>query len=276
MRQFVSAEAPDTRGLLRIEGKDFRYLRKVLRIKNGDMIEVRLPTKGLVPMTVCRIDDTSGQVTLQICAGSGDAGAVNVTRGVTAHEIDTGITAVKYMLFQFIARPQKMELIIRQAVECGVAVVVPVSGEYSQKGNVDAVKGKAVKSERLQRIIREAREQSGSPVETYVYDVVTPEEAAEMWKHECRQFSESETAAITLSERTDKCIPLSAVLAERANVKKAAVAVGSEGGISPREIEILQNGGFIPVHFACNILRCETAALYGIAALQSAVSWMEK
>jgi 16S rRNA (uracil1498-N3)-methyltransferase len=276
MRQFVSSEAPDVRGLLCVEGKDFRYLRKVLRVKGGDMIEVRLPSGLLAPMTVCRTDDASGMITLQVCAVSGNTGSATVTRGVTAHEIDTGAAAVTYMLFQFIARPQKMELIIRQAVECGIAVVVPVAGEYSQKGSVDAIKGKAVKSERLQRIIREAREQSGSPVETYVHDVVSPEEASELWKHECRELSEAETAAITLSERTDKCKPLPAVLAERTAVKKAAIAVGSEGGISPREIEILQSGGFTPVHFACNILRCETAALYGIAALQSAVSWMEK
>jgi 16S rRNA (uracil1498-N3)-methyltransferase len=47
--------------------------------------------------------------------------------------------------------------------------------------------------------------------------------------------------------------------------------VGAEGGISPEELDFAQKHGFVPVHFATNILRCETAALYGIAALQNAV-----
>ena len=52
-------------------------------------------------------------------------------------------------------------------------------------------------------------------------------------------------------------------------IKKAAIAVGSEGGISPEEVRLLEEKGlFVPVHFAVNILRCETAALYGIAAVQ--------
>ena len=47
--------------------------------------------------------------------------------------------------------------------------------------------------------------------------------------------------------------------------------MGSEGGISPAEVEILQKEHFEPIHFDVNILRCETAALYGIAAVQSAI-----
>ncbi|WP_315329486.1 16S rRNA (uracil(1498)-N(3))-methyltransferase, partial [Treponema socranskii] len=38
----------------------------------------------------------------------------------------------------------------------------------------------------------------------------------------------------------------------------------------------LRNAGFTPVHFAGNILRCETAALYGIAALQTALAEFAK
>lgn len=54
--------------------------------------------------------------------------------------------------------------------------------------------------------------------------------------------------------------------------QKLALAVGCEGGISPAEAQLLKANGFIPVHFAGNILRCETAAVYGIAALQNAAA----
>ena len=33
-----------------------------------------------------------------------------------------------------------------------------------------------------------------------------------------------------------------------------------------------EKGLFEPIHFAVNILRCETAALYGIAAVQSEIN----
>ena len=61
--------------------------------------------------------------------------------------------------------------------------------------------------------------------------------------------------------------------AKNGDISKIAIAVGSEGGISPKEVEFLiQKGLFHPVHFAVNILRCETAALYGIAAVQTFVN----
>ena len=42
--------------------------------------------------------------------------------------------------------------------------------------------------------------------------------------------------------------------------------------LTPEEIQILMNSGFAPVHFAGNILRCETAAIYGLAAVQCVVN----
>ncbi|HAH60950.1 MAG TPA: hypothetical protein DCL73_02485 [Treponema sp.] len=274
MRQFISAVVPDKKGILSIAGKDFRYLRRVLRIRTGDMIEVRLSDGALVPMTVCRIDDAAGSIALQVCSVSGQSSDGNVTRGVAASAVDESASAVEYTLFQFIARPQKMELIIRQAVECGVKNIVPVIGAYSQKGSVEAMQGNALKSERIMRVIREARGQSGSPVETTVHEPVTASRAAAVWKDFCSGIAAEEAAAVVLSERSEFCGPLGKITAARSALKKAAVAVGCEGGISPDEMDMLRNGGFVPVHFACNIMRCETAALYGIAALQTAITNM--
>ena len=51
-----------------------------------------------------------------------------------------------------------------------------------------------------------------------------------------------------------------------------AIFCGNEGGISPDELELLTKKALLrPVHFSVNILRCETAALYGIAAIQTAI-----
>ena len=87
------------------------------------------------------------------------------------------------------------------------------------------------------------------------------------------ELSEKESLALVLYERNDSTVSIleaaSSIKNSEGSIKKAAVFCGSEGGLSPQEIQILQEAGFIPVHLKTNILRCETAALYGIASLQS-------
>ena len=52
MRQFIASQAPDKKGLIKVSGKDYRYLRQVLRLRSGDMLSVRLPDGELQNTTV--------------------------------------------------------------------------------------------------------------------------------------------------------------------------------------------------------------------------------
>ena len=79
MRQFIASQAPDKKGLIKVSGKDYRYLRQVLRLKNGDMLSVRLPDGELQNTTVCEINEEGRIITLQICADTNNG---SVTRGV--------------------------------------------------------------------------------------------------------------------------------------------------------------------------------------------------
>ena len=267
MRQFISAFLPDKKGILEISGKDYRYLRQVLRVKPGDMMCVRLPDETLVNTTVCEVNEEKRRVILQLCDGGG-----SITRGVQADSIQENAFRTEFTLFQFIPKPVKMELILRQAVECGVKYIVPVIGEFTQSSSVEALRG--AKKERFQRIIREARQQSGSPVETEIAEPVTLEKALCFWKEESAALSEEETLSAVLWERSEETKSVKQLFSEckdGGKIKSCCVAVGSEGGISPSEVETMKGAGFIPVHFATNVLRCETAALYGIASLQSGI-----
>ena len=275
MRQFIVENKQIRDGLIQLEGKDYRYLRQVLRVRAGDMISVRLPDGSLNNATVAKIDESSRRITLQLCAGTGET----ITRGVQADEIAGGVAAagagqVEYWLFQFLPRPQKFELIVRQATECGVAVIVPVVGEYTEKSSAQALAG--AKRERLDRILKEARQQSGSPVATKALEPMSLEKAVELWGTSTPLIDRGEAVAFVLSERDD-CSGNLRTSVQKAGglekIKRAAIAVGSEGGISPDEVRLLEEKGlFVPVHFAVNILRCETAALYGIAAVQCEVN----
>lgn len=264
MRQFIVSSVPDKNGIISVSGKDFRYLRQVLRVKIGDMINVRLSDGTLSNTTVCNILENQKQIQLQICQkGSADE---SVTRGVQAEQISSANASVEYWLFQFIPKASKMEQIIRQATECGIKNIVPVIGEYSQKNNVLAMESS--KKDRFLRIVREARQQSGSPVETTILDAVSLKEAISLWNEET--LADGEKAAVVLWECCEQTKTVHEVLS-KSDIKKVAIVIGSEGGISPSEIQELSLNGFIPIHFDTNILRCETAALYGIAAVQCAL-----
>lgn len=265
MRQYISDVMPDGNGILESDERGFRHLKNVLRVANGDMIRVRLPDGALRDMTVCKIDAKRKVVAMQLCdtVSCADDSALAITN-----------SAPVWWLFMFIAKPQKMELVIRQATECGVKYIVPVIGEYSQAGNVSAFKARAA-NERFLRIVLEAREQSGSAVATEISEALTVSEAAEVWQNHCAQdgCDVLDTCAFVLYEKSSKTRCMHEVIGLKNDcIKNIAVAVGCEGGIAPSEIDILCGAGFVPVHFDTNILRCETAALYGIAAAQAAVT----
>ena len=262
MRQYVSQKNLDSDGLLSIIGKDFRYLRNVLRLSAGDMIYVRLPDGNLQPMTVCKISESEKKITLQVCNLSEN----EVTDGAGENQSNF-VGETELFLFMALPKSSKFDLILRQATECGVSKIIPVQTEFSQTG----AEKMNFRSERFERIIKEARQQSGSPVDTKIEPCVNLSGAAEIWKSEIENLDDEEKIAVVLYERNDSTVTIREACEKKQNLKKIALFCGSEGGLSPDEVKFLSGAGFTPVHLKTNILRCETAALYGISALQSIV-----
>ncbi|MCR4736465.1 MAG: RNA methyltransferase [Treponema sp.] len=285
MRQFILEKNLEKDGTVTLAGKDYKYLRQVLRLRSGDMLSLRLADGSLRNSTVTKIDEKAKKIQLQICADSAfssERGAASsafenstssVTRGVQAAQIqsesENNNQKIEYILLQFVPRPQKFEQIVRQAVECGVKYIIPVFGEYSEKSSIQALSGN--KKERIERIIKEARQQSGSPIDSQVLEAMTLEEAVE-FLHGGKMDNKESFLGFVLSERNEASVNIRDVLKKNPNIKRIAIACGSEGGISPAEVSFLcEKGLFYCLHFSVNILRCETAALYGIAAVQTAV-----
>ena len=266
MRQFLSEKDANDAGQLILEKDDYHYFRQVLRVQLGDKISVRFPDETLEEMFVQEVNDAKKTLTLQLCTDIDDFdfGDADITRGVKAHEI-SDVLKTEIWLFQFLPKPQKFEQIVRQATECGVSMIVPVIGEYSDKGAVLAYSS-GNKFERLLKIVKEARQQSGSPIDTKVLLPVSLQDAVKAWNN---HTVDDGGAAFALCERSEMTGSISKNL-DKEHLSMAALAVGCEGGISPAEIEYLkEKGRFVPIHFDINILRSETAAVYGIAALQT-------
>ena len=257
---------------------------RVLRLQSGTPIDVRLSDGRFVSMLFCAdktepflaaADTTAAKATAQNGATTANAAAalspVDEESGVETQGAAAFVPEL--WLFQFVPKAQKIDLIVRQAAECGVSRIVPVKGEYSppSQGRTD----------RWQRIIREARQQSGSPTATLIQEPLGAHEAAALWRG---QSAALRSAAFMLCEKPDgngsSCSLFSrigeAVQKAGGPLQRIALAVGCEGGISPGERILFEQSGFMPIHFKTNILRTETAALYGLAAVQSAVTEYEE
>ena len=291
MRQFLCDSFPDNTGKLVVTGKNYRYLVKVLRYSEGDELDARLPDGKLVRFYVERIQQTQMSAVLRLkdsvdCGFLGSVGD-KATQGVQASEVqEIADRMPELWLFQFLPKPQKMDLIVRQATECGVRYIVPIAGEYSLKNDPSGRK------ERWERIIREARQQSGSAVVTEIKEVLSVRAAAEMWKKVVETMSKTaassnldnsaQTAPDGAANTGNACAFLldenpsagkaSLVRINKAEISAAALAVGCEGGISNDERTVLLEAGFMPLHFTTNVLRAETASLYGIAVIQQFLS----
>lgn len=264
MRQFLLPAAPAADGSIVIGGSDFRYLASVLRLERDDLIEGRLPDGSLRAFRVDSVDRRSRTVALSLSDASVDLS------GVPPLSVPPeGFPVI--VLFQWQLKGPKMDLVIRQATEAGVSAIVPVSGERCVAG---AASGDA-RGDRRSRIVREARQQSGSPIATELLEPVSPLDVPRVW---ASLQSGPDAKAIVLTEA-----PLARKTLHRyleSGAGSVALAVGPEGGMTAREIEGLVEAGFECVHFATNVLRAETCALYAIAAVQNALmeieSWQSK
>ena len=279
MRQYIAQNMPDKNGNLTISGKDFKYLSQVLRLNCNDEIWVRFPDENLVEMSVSKIQ--SKQIILVPARKSSEDDS-----HVKPNTIKMG--DIEYWVFQFVPMHAQLDLIIRQCVECGVAKIVPVLGERSPRFNEQTLKAK---SERFERLVKEARQQSGSPVDSKIFEPMNLSSALELWKKNSfldekslnseRNFAEdnigANSVAFVLHEANiaDKTLfdyITSTVNTSEKRLKRVALAIGPEGGMTESEVSAFKNIGFNLIHFETNVLRCETACLYGIAAIQTAIT----
>ena len=162
---------------------------------------------------------------------------------------------LRITLIQGIARGDKMDLILQKATELGVAGFIPVLAERTE------VKLNAERTEKRmahwRSVIVSACEQSGR---ARVPELAQPVQLA----HVTTKVTDG-AMKLTLDPAGDSTLATLATLAGHS----IAIAIGPEGGWSPRDREILHAAGFTGLQLGPRVLRTETAGLAAIAALQS-------
>ncbi|KAB8196970.1 16S rRNA (uracil(1498)-N(3))-methyltransferase [Lysobacter maris] len=159
------------------------------------------------------------------------------------------------VLLQGVARGEKMDLILQKATELGVAAVVPL---WSQRSEVRLDGARAEKRlAHWRSVVASACEQSGRTR-------VPPVAVAAPLDQALAALPDG-GLRLTLDPEGDAALPRLAPPA----ASTVVLAVGPEGGWSPRDREQLQAAGFDGLRLGPRILRTETAGLAAIAALQA-------
>ena len=245
MKQFILPASFDGSSSVLLDEKETHYLKNVLRVKVGAELKCTAPDSSVWRGIVSRFDEEG--CTLELFPAGTDA----------EKDACTGSQSTQVILYQSLIKGKNMDLIIRQAVEAGVAKVVPVETEYSQLRLKDF---KNEKPERWQRIIKEAMQQSGTSIHTAVETMIKVDDIPPVSPHETALFfHQSPMDRKSIHQYLE------------GNFNKVSLFVGPEGGLSRKDIEILEAKGFKPVYLGENILRAETAALYATAIVKNLI-----
>ncbi|WP_295973192.1 16S rRNA (uracil(1498)-N(3))-methyltransferase [uncultured Xanthomonas sp.] len=157
-------------------------------------------------------------------------------------------------LLQGVARGEKMDLILQKATELGVAAIVPVWAERTEV-KLDAARvDKRVAHWRS--VVISACEQSGR--------ARVPQLSAPLALADAARAAADSPCRLILDPQGEQRLRSLTI-----GVAAATIAIGPEGGWSPRDRTTLEAAGFVGLRLGPRILRTETAGLAAIAALQA-------
>jgi len=233
-RRFFVDRIHDNRASL--TGDDARHLARVLRAEPGQRYE---------------ISDNDRAYLAEIATIT----AHHVTFTVI-EQLPTPPPQPEITLYAALIKFDRFEWLIEKATELGVARLIPVDAERTEKGLAAAA---AKRIDRWRKIARESSQQSRrlrlpeiSPVE--------PLPAAIADASPRRFFLDEQSGAPLLLQALPPHAPKDAVV----------ILTGPEGGWTDRERAAALTAGWKPVSLGANVLRAETAAIAALAVLSQA------
>ena len=224
---------------IRLEGSDVNHMKNVLRMKEGEEVQVS--------------DGTGNAYLCQIEGYEGDQAVLKIREKT---EKDTELPS-KIWLFQGLPKGDKMELIIQKAVELGAYSVVPVETKRCVV-KLDEKKA-AKKTARWQQIAESAAKQSKR--------MLIPEvKKAMSWK-EAIAFAKELDVLLIPYELAKGMKETREILAAIEPGQSVGIFIGPEGGFEEEEVQAAMEAGAKPVTLGKRILRTETAGMTMLSIL---------
>ena len=237
MSKFFVKEEQISNNRIKIIGEDVNHISNVLRMKKNDELQI------------CN-QDTGENYLSKI---------ISISKTVVECEIQEKIdktteSNVNITLFQGIPKFEKMELIIQKNTEVGIKDIVPVMMERTVVKLDDKLANK--KLERWKKIAEIAAKQSMRDIIPSIENIIKTKDIDATKFDAFLVAYENENHNMLKSEllklREDK---------EKDKKYNIAVLIGPEGGISEKEIEMLQAQKAKFISLGKRILRTETAGL---------------
>jgi 16S rRNA (uracil1498-N3)-methyltransferase len=237
MPRFYCPDLPPAASALELPREAAHHAQRVLRLRVNDAVQ---------------LFDGNG------CALNGKIREIDGKR-VLVHELQTCIAdaepSLRIVLAQAMSSAEKMDWVIQKATELGATEIQPVqtqrsvarlSGERAEKRTAH---WRSVATAACEQCGRNTLPRIGAPV-----DLGT-------WLSGVR---EQDAAKFVMLPEGDS--PLGR---QKAPAHAIILLVGPEGGFDEDEIKVARLAGFTPIRMGNRVLRTETAAIAGLAALQA-------
>ena len=240
---------------LDLSGKDFNYLIRSLRLREGQKIMGRDRSGGLWDLCITHIGKAS-------CTLSAERAETAESR---TDALPQSAPLKPIILYQCLPKGRKADDIIKKATEAGVRDIVLVKSANC----VANLEGKEeTRLGRYDALVAEAIQQSGSLVPTKVHGVIG---IADIPQDLRTRSGGMETLGLVLHQTRLSEDQSDLFECVRGFGGCTAIVVGPEGGLEEDECRMLLDAGFRAVLLKTNILRCETASIYAIGAIQTIV-----
>ena len=225
-----------TRGHAELRGDDARHLTRVLRVEPGQQYEISdNQARYLAEVETAH----KGEVSFRVI-----------------EQLPPEPQRVRIKLLASLVKFDRFEWMLEKATELGVAAIVPVEAERTEKGLMQAA---AKRIDRWRKIVIESSQQSRRGTMPSVEDPI--------------RFSDATRATadhrFLLDERAGAPTILKVIPEVRGATDQVAMLLGPEGGWSEREHAAAFTAGWTPVSVGPHILRDETAAAAAVALVMS-------
>ena len=239
MPKFFVKEEQIQENQIIILGQDVNHIKKVLRAKIGDELQICNSQNG--ENFLCEIDNLEEEkIICQI-------------KEKIQEQVESNIEVT---IFQGLPKADKMEYIIQKSVELGVYDITP---EEMKRCVVKLnEKDKSKKIERWQKISEVAAKQCGRDIIPQINNIINI-------KNICNLIQEYDMVLVAYENEEKNTLKEQLENIKKQNNSKSKVKIGiiigPEGGLEEKDVETLKENGAKVITLGRRILRTETVAL---------------
>ncbi|MFQ9264391.1 MAG: 16S rRNA (uracil(1498)-N(3))-methyltransferase [Clostridia bacterium] len=239
MPKFFVKEEQIQENQIIILGQDVKHIKKVLRAKIGDELQICNSQNG--ENFLCEIDNLEEEkIICQI-------------KEKIQEQVESNIEVT---IFQGLPKADKMEYIIQKSVELGVYDITPV--EMKRCVVKLNEKDKSKKIERWQKISEVAAKQCGRDIIPQINNIINI-------KNICNLIQEYDMVLVAYENEEKNTLKEQLENIKKQNNSKSKVKIGiiigPEGGLEEKDVETLKENGAKVITLGRRILRTETVAL---------------